>query len=142
MPAGTRVSTRTRQSGESRSDSRKALWPLRSFLLGDRRCDRIPVKLRVTPYQHLREQCTGRIDQDIAKSGLAHRHKRLVPLVEPGIADGDEQGNEGPLGPPAVPLTPNPMKHGNREDAEFGDVCCLSNSKMQQAQRVEAGGRE
>jgi hypothetical protein len=100
------------------------------------------VELRVNPYKKLSEQCACRIDEHIAESGFAKRHKRLMPFIESGVANRNDQSSEGPLPSPAVPLASHPMEHGGAEHAELRDMGQFSNSGVYPAQSVCASCRK
>jgi len=65
-----------------------------------------------------------------------------MPFVEPGIADCNQQRDNGPLQPPTETLRSHPMEYGNTKGGKFGYVCCLSNGEVHQVKHVTAGGRE
>lgn len=96
----------------------------------------------VNPYQDLREKGAGRVDQDIAESRLAKRHKGLVPFIEPRVTDGNQQRKDGPLPFPPVTLCPHTMKHGHAENAEFGDVRQFPDTDVHQAEDLMAAKGE
>src|SRR5258708_38501424 len=79
------------------------------------------------------------MDKNGAEPGLAHRNKKRLQFNEAGIAHADYQRNQSPLWPPAVAPAANTVKYGDTEDPKFRDVGRLSNSEMDQPQRVQAG---
>ena len=78
--------------------------------------------LRVGPYNDLCQQCPEAVNKHIADSGFAQGHKRLVPLVQTRIRDGDQQRPDCPVQFPTGPRSTNALENSDTENAELDDM--------------------
>ena len=100
------------------------------------------MELCINPHNNLGKYRAKRINQYIADTRFPKRYKGLVPFVETGIGYGDQKRDDRPIESPSETFCANSMKNSDAKDAELGDMCHLSNSKMHHFQRVRARGRE
>lgn len=98
-----------------------------------------PLPLGINPDKRLREKRAEGIDGDIAHARFAQGYEGLVPFVQAGVSNGDEEGDNGPTESPTRAAGAESMKDGDTENPEFGDMGEFTNTDVHQMELVTIG---